>query len=291
MDQSLPLSGGRLRRYLPLCVLVPALLAAALMTVAFFTQYDAPETNYFRRGAVLPVIAGVLAALAAIAGTVLAVRIPRKTLKTDSLPAPIASLTSAVGFLFCAIFLGISTVRNGLDWTRVVALILSLAATAYALMVAFCDLRQESVRNLSVLLGFTPIFALIFLCAAHYFDRSLEMNAPCKVVLMLGLLAAMITFTGEIRYQLGTALPRAYLMLLSCTVAAGALSIPAVPAAYFVGILKGTDYLASAFAVLGCTLTAALRLYALLNDDAPESTAPIADSSESGAANKQESDS
>ena len=101
----------------------------------------------------------------------------------------------------------------------------------------------------------------------------------------------MMTFTGEIRYQLGTALPRAYLMLLSCTVAAGALSIPAVPAAYFVGILKGTDYLASAFAVLGCTLTAALRLYALLNDDAPESTAPTADSSESGAANKQESDS
>ena len=79
-------------------------------------------------------------------------------------------------------------------------------------------------------------------------------------------------------------------MLLSCTVAAGALSIPAVPAAYFVGILKGTDYLASAFAVLGCTLTAALRLYALLND-APESTAPTADSSESGAASKQESDS
>lgn len=295
MDQSLRLSGGHLRRYLPFCVLVPALLAAILMTVAFFTQYDAPDANYFHRGAVLPVISGVLAALTAVIGTVLAFRMPRDILKPDSLPVPVASLVSAIGFLFCAVFLGISTARSGLDWTRIAALLLSLAAAAYALTVSFCDLRQESVRNLSVLLGFTPIFALIFLCASHYFDRSLEMNAPCKVFLMLGLLAAMLTSTGEIRFQLGSALPRAYLMLLSWTVAAGSLSIPAIPAAYCAGILKGTDYLASAFAVLGCTLTAALRLYYALAIDPSGSSDSTASGSEGssesgkGAAGGQES--
>lgn len=262
----------RARRYLPLCILIPALLAAVLMLVAFFTQYDAPQANYFRAGAPLPIVAGVLAGLSALIGTVIAFCLPRESFNAGSLPAPIASLNHIIGFLFCAIFLVMSLIRDEFEWLQLVALILSLVAVAYSALVAFFELSHERVRTIAVPLGFAPIFAMIFLCASHYFDKSLEMNAPYKVIIMLGLLTAMISFTGEIRYHIGTAMPRVYLMLLSWSVAAGSLSLFAVPAANFAGILTGDAYLASSFAILGCSLCASLRIWVLLRDlpDAPE---------------------
>lgn len=274
MDLSLQHPSARLRRILSLCILIPALVAAGLMTAAFFTQYDAPDANYFARGAVLPVIACVCAALSALVGTVSALLLPRGSLQQNSLPIPSASLDETIGFLFCAIFLAVSLVRDGSGLLRLIPLILSLIAVVYTLTVSFGKLSDEKTRRVAVPLGFSAVFAAIFLCAVHYFDRSLEMNAPCKVFLLLGLLAATVCFTGEIRYLIGIASPRVYLMLLSWTVAAGALSIPAIPAAHFAGILSKTDYIASAFAVLGCLLTSAIRLWFFLgsNTDKPEET-------------------
>lgn len=261
----------RFRLYLTLCIFVPVFLAAGLMTVAFFTQFDTPTANYFRRGAALPVIAGVFAGLAALVGTVAAVRFPKKSLAGDSLPIPNAALPEVIGFLSAAAFLVISIVQNGFEVLRLVPLILSLFAAVYALVLSLGDISQEKVRNFAAPLGFVPVFALIFLYANHYFDRTVEMNAPEKTFLMLGLLTAAISFTGELRYLIGSAGPRAYLMLLSWTVAAGALCIPAIPAAHFFRILTKTDYVASSFAVLGCFLTSCLRLFVLLNfnTDAP----------------------
>lgn len=254
----------RARRYLPLCILIPALLAAVLMLVAFFTQYDAPQANYFRIGAPLPIIAGILAGLSALIGTVTAFCLPRESLNTRSLPAPIAALNQIIGFLFCAIFLALSLIRDEFELLQLIALVLSLITVAYSALVAFFDPSHERIRTIAVPLGFAPIFAMIFLCASHYFDGSLEMNAPYKVIVMLGLLTAMISFTGEIRYHIGTALPRVHLMLLSWSVAAGSLSMFAVPAANFAGILTGNAYLASSFAILGCSLCAGLRIWVLL---------------------------
>lgn len=254
----------RARRYLPLCILIPALLAAVLMLVAFFTQYDAPQANYFRIGAPLPIIAGILAGLSALIGTVTAFCLPRESLNTRSLPAPIAALNQIIGFLFCAIFLALSLIRDEFELLQLIALVLSLITVAYSALVAFFDPSHERIRTIAVPLGFAPIFAMIFLCASHYFDGSLEMNAPYKVIVMLGLLTAMISFTGEIRYHIGTALPRVHLMLLSWSVAAGSLSMFAVPAANFAGILTGNAYLASSFAILGCSLCAGLRIWTLL---------------------------
>lgn len=274
MDSS-PDSGRGIRRFLPLLILIPALLSAILMAVAYLTQYDAPDANYFRRSAALPIVASVLSALSALAGTVLAIRIPRGRPKTDALPAPLASLASAAGLLLCAVILLIGTVRSGATGgariVRILTLILLLLSAAYTLVVALCDLSQERNRNTAILLGLSTVFALILLNGIHYFDASLEMNAPLKVSVMLGLLFGMVTFTGEIRYLLGTAMPRFYLVLCFWTAAAGALSAIAVPVAYFAGILDQTDYLASAVAVLGFSVCTALRASTLLR------TAPAAE--------------
>lgn len=283
MNSSSPVSHDLFRsarRWLPLCILIPALLAAILMLVAFFTQYDAPQANYFRAGASLPVIAGILAGLSALIGTAAAFTLPRTAPQTQSLPLPGASLNGVIGFLACSAFLVLSLIRDRFDWMLLLTLALSLCSAVYCILVAFFTLSREHTRDIAVPLGFTPIFATIFLCASHYFDKSLEMNAPVKVILMLGLLTAMITFTGEIRYHVGSALPRVYLMMLSWSIAAGSLSFLAVPAAAFAGILSGYAYLASSFVILGCTVSSALRLWTLLRA-LPET--PEADGDSAGA--------
>ena len=262
-----PTPSRQYRLYLCLCILAPAFLAAVFMTVAFFTQFDAPNANYFRRGAFLPVLAGIFAGLAALIGTVTAIQYPKRSLPADNLPFPNAALPEAIGFLTSAIFLAISIVQKGFELLRLVPLILSLIAVVYALLLTFGNITRDKIRNIAAPLGFVPIFALIFLYANHYFDRAVEMNAPEKTFLMLGLLTATVTFTGELRYLIGSSNPRVYLMLLSWTVAAGALCIPAIPAAHFFRILTGTDYVASSFAVLGCFLTSCLRLFALLYEE------------------------
>lgn len=265
MNHSPHILSGRIRQYLSLFILTPAVLAAVFMLAACLTQYDAPDANYFSRGAVLPILASVFALVAAISGTVIAFLFPRSAHSTDSLPAPFASFVSAGGFLLCAVTLTVSAVRTGFKWYHAVTLILLLLSIAYFCLRA-CDRFTEFLRDLTVLLGIAPIFALIFLCAIHYFDRSVEMNAPAKVTVLIGLLTAMVTVTSGIRYLLGTALPRVFLMLSSWTVAAGSLTVLALPALFLSGAFDKTAYLASAFAILGCSVSSGIRIVPLLRN-------------------------
>lgn len=266
MNQSSHLPSGRIRHYLPLLILGPAVLAAILMLTAYLTQYDGPSANYFARGAVLPILATVFALLSAVSGTVIAFRFPRGAFRNDSVPAPSASFASAGGFLLCAVVLTVSVVRSGFKWYHAVTLLLLLLSVAYFILQA-CGRPTESRRNLTVLLGIAPVFGLVLLCAIHYFDRSVEMNAPVKVTVLLGLLTAMVTVTGEIRYLLGTALPRVFLMLSSWTVAAGSLTLFALPAVFLSGAFDKTAYLASALAILGCSISGGVRIVALLRSE------------------------
>ena len=262
----------RIRRYLPYLILGIAGVATLLMTIAFFTQYDnASNANYFKHGAVLPTVASILAGVTALLGSVFALLMPRGSMDSTSLPVPTASLVSAIGFLFCSIFLVLSVVRGDFDWMHILAAVLSLVSAVYCLAVAFGNRLGNGSRTWIVPLGFAPIFTAVFLCAIHYFDSSLEMNAPIKVMLLLGLLTAMVSFTGELRYLLGTPMPRAYFALLSWTVAAGSLSLIALPAASLAGVISGSDYVASSFVVFGCTLASSFRLNLLIyrTPDAP----------------------
>lgn len=263
MNHSPHLSSGRVRKFLPLFVLVPAGLSACLMLIACLTQYDGPAANYFGRGALLPIFAAVLSAVSAIAGTVITGLLPRGSLSSEISPVPSASFASAAGFLICAVILTASAIRSGFRWYHAVTLLLLLLSVAYFILRAY-DRFTEPLRDLTVLLGIAPVFGLIFLCAIHYFDKSLEMNAPVKVLTLLGLLTATVTVTSGIRYLLGTALPRVYLMLASWTVAAGSLSLLSIPALFLAGSFDKTAYLASFFAVLGYTVSCGFRIVSLI---------------------------
>lgn len=254
---------SRVRQLAPVLILAPAAVAAVLMLAACLTQYDGPAANYFSRGATLPALATAFAILTAVAGTVVAFRIPRTAFQTDHIPAPCASAASAAGFLLCAILLTVTAVRTGFKWYHAVTLLLLLVSVAYFSLRA-CDRFTEALRDLTVLLGITPVFGIVFLSAIHYFDKTVEMNAPVKVLTLLGLLTAMVTVTSGIRYLLGTALPRVFLMLSSWTVAAGSLSLFAVPALFLKGAFTKTAYLASFFVILGCTVASGIRIVFLI---------------------------
>lgn len=259
-----PEAERRTRQLLPLVILTLALIAAVLSAIAFATQFDAPNSNYFQRGAILPTVAcsfSVIAVLTAVLSLVCL--FPKNSFSAETMPMPRAAIPSAIGFLLCAIFLSLGIVQNGESTMRVVALALALISIGYECLVPFADLNRKTVRDRAVPLGFAPIFCLIFLCAILYFDRSIEMNAPLKVYLTLGLLTALLSCTNELRFLLGSAMPRLCFLLLSCTVATGALTIFAIPTALCVGIAVRADYLAAVCAVWGCTLSAGLRLYAL----------------------------
>ncbi|HBF14464.1 MAG TPA: hypothetical protein DDW30_02030 [Clostridiales bacterium] len=167
--------------------------------------------------------------------------------------------------MLCAIFLTATAARTGFKWYHAVTLLLLLLSVAYFSLRA-CDRFTEALRDLTVLLGITPVFGLVFLCAIHYFDKTVEMNAPVKVLTLLGLLTALVTVTSGIRYLLGTTLPRVFLMLSAWTVAAGSLSIFAVPVLFLKGAFTKTAYLASFFIILGCTVASSIRIVFLIRN-------------------------
>lgn len=259
MDQSLHQKSGKSRWLSVLLIVAPATLASILMLIAYLTQYDGPEANYFRLGAPLPMIAALFASLTVIAGTVLAVRLP---ISTDSLrlsSTTRASAVSAAGFLICAALQSVVASETGVKWYFIVTLILLLLSICYFIF-SIRNPDSEPAHDLLILLGIAPVFSLIFLCAIHYFDKSVEMNAPVKATVLLGLLTAILTVTGDIRRLIGTAHPRIELVLWSCSLAAGALVFPAVPVAFFTGALEKSAYLASSFAVLGCSVASGIRI-------------------------------
>ncbi len=265
VNDSPHLKSNRVRQLAPILILAPAAVAAVLMLAACLAQYDGPAANYFSRGAALPALATAFAILSAVAGTVIAFRFPRSAFQTDHIPAPFASAASAAGFLLCAIFLTATAARTGFKWYHAVTLLLLLLSVAYFSLRA-CDRFTEALRDLTVLLGITPVFGLVFLCAIHYFDKTVEMNAPVKVLTLLGLLTALVTVTSGIRYLLGTTLPRVFLMLSAWTVAAGSLSIFAVPVLFLKGAFTKTAYLASFFIILGCTVASSIRIVFLIRN-------------------------
>ena len=94
-----------------------------------------------------------------------------------------------------------------------------------------------------------------------YFDASLEMNAPVKVTVQTALLFTMLALTAELRFPLGRAKPRLYLILSWC--AAAALSLPSF-SILFGGATERGDYRAFGAVTLGLFATVLLRLLCYL---------------------------
>ena len=236
---------------------VASMIATFFMTFSVLFCYE-KGSNYFEPNAVIPVLAVIWAVIAFAAAIVFAIIIPKEKIASSS-PFGLNllfALPAALGFGIGTIFMVTEFAKNQNAWFLIVALFLLLSA-AHVLL--------SETDHAIPLLGFAPPIACAFIVGVLYFDASLEMNAPLKVVTQCALLPLMLYFTTELRYLLDREIPRLYLALAFGSVAASSLCILAVPVASLAGVLNNTNCVAAALIVLGLNVTVFLRLKRYLN--------------------------
>lgn len=240
---------------------VSALFAEILQLLAILLQYD-NASNYFAHGAKLPTIAVICAVIGVVLGIVAAVLTDPKTLPHTVFSDKPCVNPASVGFLAAAVCMVVSITAGSASVWSILFIVSALLATVYTVCVNLPTVRRSATAVAFV--GFFSVISCILLCAYYYFDLSLEMNAPLKTMVQLGVLATMIYFTAEIRFLLGNGQKRVFLALSFALVSIGALSSLAVPIAFLAGRIDRIDYLAGALLTLSVELTATLRIYHLL---------------------------
>ncbi len=243
--------------------------SAVLQILSLLLSYES-EIHFYRVGAVLPTVAAICAVVGAVAGIVCASIIPvkRETAYPLSgsvipmIPAALASLVTAFVML---------TADGILAKLTSVFLFLSVA---YFVLTAYKVIRVSG--NLLAFLGFCPPAACALFNAYYYFDTSIEMNAPVKVLLQAALLFSMLYFTGEIRFLFDRQRPRFYLMLAACMLASTALTL-SIPIAFAAGLVTRLDYLVGALFLCGITATAVCRVVHMLRHPLPPPVTEVTD--------------
>lgn len=273
---------ARMLRLLPPVLLSLTGVISLLQILAYLLEYEAPVANYFSFGAIFPNLTLVLTILIVLAGSLLTLLIPKNRLQIHAIPVRAASIPAAAGFLAGAVILALSATTAA---SRI-AMILLLLGAAYAVL-SYCFSERDPA--VTALFGFAAVFGCILLDALYYFDNSLEMNAPVKVTVIIGVLCVMLYHTGEIRILLGKSAPRLYMMLCIWLLGVGGLVALPIPVAALAGVFARTtspsnapllaqqmyhpEYLAGALIVLGTAVSAGIRLWVWLRRNAGKSTA------------------
>lgn len=243
---------------------ISALLAEILWVLAILVQYD-DASNYFVHGATLPTLAGILVALGVVLGTVAAILTDPTVLPGTVFSDEPQINPAAFGFFAAAICMIVSVTMGTASLLSILFIVAALLGAIYAVCVAHPNLRRSETAV--AFIGFFAVIACILLCAYYYFDLSVEMNAPIKTTVQLGVLAAMVYLLAEIRFLLGNGQKRVSLALSFALVSIGAFSSLAVPIAFLAGKTDRIDYLAGALLVLSMELAATLRIYHLLKHE------------------------
>ena len=255
MKSNVEISSG-LRSAFAVC----SALAAILQTLAVLLSYDI-SANYFVRGAILPSLAIALTIAGVVCGTIASVMTNTDSLRKSPFSKKNTIPYAAIGFLLTAIVLPLNAPTERLTLTLVTSFFLLLAAL-FQILTSISSIRSQYATALCFL-GFAAILGCILSMAYFYFDISVEMNAPLKVAVQMGLITSMLGYIGELRDLLDKPMPRTYLMMLSWGISVGSLSAIAVPIAVIAKKLPRIDYAAGAVLVLCITATQILRMRTL----------------------------
>ncbi len=201
MDQS---------RSLPrLCFLLTATLSAvgvALRFICMLCCFEA-DVGYFTPGA-LPIMSNALYAVAAFIAILCAARIPKNSLPTElHVPyrAPVAILLGTFLLIFATASLLDRAPSREKDIIFAAALLAISAAAYFFISAARTDSRYPDWLSL---LGFLPVAWSIAGVGDTYFDRYVTMNSPVKAAVQFGLLGFMLILLAELRFRVGSVLPR-----------------------------------------------------------------------------------
>lgn len=251
----------KLSRIFLLLALPYSAVAMILMTVAYLVAYRPDVSNYFTNGSPLPIQATVFACLAVVFGVVGAILSKRLGTPFAKPSAPsFAVLPAALGSLVTAVLLFIA--KEPLP-----AVLFLLTAVYFALSASSLAKRYASAI---LWVGFASVAATVVLNAAYYFDMAVEMNAPVKILLQMGLLAAMLYCCIEMRISAGLTNGSFTPILTVLAVALCGLSSVPIAVLQFVGELPALAYFAASPVLFGICVTASLRLCQLIAATEPK---------------------
>ncbi len=246
--------------------------SAILQSVAVVTAYE-DNTHYFRGDSPLPMISALTAILSAICGTLAAVRMNPSTLS----PTPFSkkNTISPLFFGFLAVAILMLSWRRAADSSLgIVSILTAVASLPYTVLIGIPSARKKA--NALTFWGLAPVIASILLLAYFYFDNTLEMNAPLKVSVQIGLLMIPLLITSELRYLIGREQPKLFMAIAAWTAAAGALAAPSVLIAFFIDKASRIEYVAGALLVFCALLTSLSRIrnLTLTKENIAEESAP-----------------
>lgn len=258
-------------------------LAVALRTLNLFLYHDA-EIGYYRQGAVLPVVLRVLLIVATLLFAVLPFFLCERPTPMPKASAP----TSVAAFITAAVFAVTALLRycssvSEMTWRSIFLFLAAGLAAIYFIL--FANRKLNAITTL--LTGFGTILWFACILVSSYFDLTVPMNAPLKLVLQLACLGGMLLMLAEMRLACAAEKKRFYLFALaSATLYLCVSSIPSLIAAA-AGLLAPRDLGYADFACLALGLFGIVRLVMPFGNredataEAEESTDATADESES----------
>lgn len=270
---------GKLRIYY-FSALALCLVASVLCCIALFTSYDSAK-GYFDASLTVSFMKATVGVAVVFCFTSLFL-LPKDELDGRSpatIPTLIPSVYMAIVSLALAVVLfmsiggidiGVFTVFIRSFESSVPALILFvfagimlLASTAYFVMNFFSVDGSRKQNEMHALAGYAVLFASCCLIALSYFDRSVSMNAPGKLLFNLSMILFMLFMLCEIRTLLECPKPRLYLLAGTLTMVISAVSslpwLIALAAGKLAGPLYPTYLIYNLF-TLGAFVYTAVRL-------------------------------
>ena len=238
------------RQFCNVVFLGAAVVALLSQTFSVLLFYEA-QSNYFQKGVFLPTIAVIFFLISIAAGTLSAY-----------LSRPVGDSISKLRFipLFPSIGFAVSGMELFIKATSTLEIACSIFLIASAIYSVLAFLTPKNLSELTIWLGFAPVLSFTLLTAHYYFDFTVEMNAPLKLMLQCGLLCAMLFYTGELRILLNRPAPRLYRMLCAWTVTAASFaSVPAITA-FLTGKTDRIEFLLVGILLSGVAASALLRL-------------------------------
>lgn len=240
------------------------LCAFACNGIALWKEYD-PNANYYLSTARFPLVSCICAGGALICGIAAACVTRSESLSESIFSERYRFPWIAIGFFGAALLLAVDHVS-----------VIGLFAVPFLVIAGLYAVSAENPKwrkpnGWVTALGFSTVIGSILLNAYYYFDFTLEMNAPVKIQVQLGLLMLMLCGTGELRYLLGIAKPKLYLVLSVGGITASAVTAVPLIGLYMTGRFTRPDYFAGILLLLTFAVSQSVRLiYLLQGHDKPD---------------------
>ncbi len=270
------------------------LVAILLRCLNLFFFFDR-DIGYYTSHSILPLTETVLlvgSALFMAAYTPVFFR--RVPLSYGDAPKPVLRIAVLVGVALTLCFTVIR-VMTGEDASLLLRLLLVLSVIAAVYLLLHAS-REEVPPLPRFITGLAMIFFLLLALASSYFDVTVQMNAPDKLLFQLGCLAGMIFTVSELRLLIGKPRPALYLFSLGAAVLfLGVSSVPTLIGGMS-GAIEKSSWFWCSLPMAGTFLYVLTRLFCLqiappeeptLEESESEATGEAQISSEDNAEEKE----